>query len=222
MLFAGSYFRYGGAVTVEGIDDLPLVGGHLALDLVNTVEPRIPDTEGREHLTSPAALLTWARRTALLDEAEADQVAVAWQQNPDAGRKDLRAAIELRESLYAALTALGDARSPDLAPITTRWTTAAPRAALRMTSDGARLQAAPLIPDRLAFAAVDLVTGLDLTRLRACPTDEGGCGWLFLDHSRNNSRRWCVMADCGTQAKSRKLTARRRSARVVARAGTPS
>jgi len=205
-------------VTAEGIDDLPLVGGHLALDLVNTVEPRILNTQGREHLTSPAALLTWARRTSLLDAADADQIAAAWQQHPDAGRKDLKAAIELRESLYAALTALGAGRTPDLGPITARWANAAPRAALRMTSEGARLRAAPLIPDRLAFAAVDLLTGLDLTRLRACPTGEGGCGWLFLDHSRNNSRRWCVMADCGTQAKSRKLTARRRSERLPEKA----
>jgi predicted RNA-binding Zn ribbon-like protein len=80
-----------------------------------------------------------------------------------------------------------------------------------------RLQAAPLIPDRLTFAAVDLLTGLDLTRHRACPPEDGGCGWLFLDRSRNNSRRWCVMADCGTAAKSRNLTERRRAERVASR-----
>jgi predicted RNA-binding Zn ribbon-like protein len=218
MCFAGSYFLYRGSMTVEDIDDLPLVGGHLALDLVNTVEPRILNTDGREHLISPAALLTWARRVSLLDDAEADQIAAAWQLNPDAERKELKAAIDLRESLYAALTALRAERTPDLAAINARWASAASRAVLQMTSAGARLQAAPLIVDRLAFAAVDLLTGLDLTRLRACPTDEGGCGWLFLDHSRNNSRRWCVMADCGTQAKSRKLTARRRAERLAERA----
>jgi predicted RNA-binding Zn ribbon-like protein len=204
-------------VTVEGIEDLPVVGGHPALDLVNTVEPRIVNSDGREHLTSPAALLTWARRVSLLDEAEAEQVAATWEQVPGAGSKDLKASIDLRERLYAALSALLESRPPDLAPITARWANAAPRAALQMTSEGARLQAAPLIPDRLAFAAVDLLTELDLTRLRACPTDDGGCGWLFLDQSRNNSRRWCVMADCGTAAKSRKLTERRRTERGAAR-----
>jgi predicted RNA-binding Zn ribbon-like protein len=200
-------------MTVEGIGDLPLVGGHLALDLVNTVEPRILNTEGRDQLTSPAALLTWARRTSLLDEAEGEQVAATWKQVPDAALKDLRASKELREWLFVALSALLASRTPDFAPITARWAKAAQRAALQMTSEGARLQAAPLIPDRLAFAAVDLLTGLDLTRLRACPPDDGGCGWLFLDQSRNNSRRWCVMADCGTAVKSRKLTERRRAER---------
>jgi predicted RNA-binding Zn ribbon-like protein len=204
-------------VTVEGIDDLPLVGGHVALDLINTVEPRILNTVGRDHLISPAALLTWARRASLLDEAEAAQVGATWEQVPGAGSKDLRASIELRESLYTQVSALLESRTPDFAQITARWAKAAPHAALQMTPEGARLQAAPLIPDRLAFAAVDLLTELDLTRLRACPTDEGGCGWLFLDHSRNNSRRWCVMADCGTAAKSRRLTERRRSERGAAR-----
>ncbi len=212
-------------MTVEGIEDLPLVGGHVALDLVNTVEPRALHTKlqttlqtnGRDHLTSPAALLSWARRTSLLDEAEAGEVAATWEQVPGAGLKDLRASIDVRESLYLALAALLESRAPDFAPLNARWAQAAPHAALQMTTDGARLQAAPQIPDRLAFAAVELLTGLDLTRLRACPTDEGGCGWLFLDHSRNNSRRWCVMADCGTAAKSRKLTQRRRSEREAAR-----
>jgi predicted RNA-binding Zn ribbon-like protein len=200
-------------VTAEGIDDLPLVGGQVALDLVNTVEPRMLNSDGRDHLTSPAALLTWARRTSLLDATEAAQVAATWEHVPGAALKDFRASIELREALYRALTALLASRAPDFSQLTALWARAAPHAALLMTTQGARLQAAPQIPDRLAFAAVDLLTELDLTRLRACPVDEGGCGWLFLDHSRNNSRRWCVMADCGTAVKSRKLTARRRSER---------
>jgi len=206
-------------VTVEDIEDLPLVGGHVALDLVNTVEPRMLNTDGRDHLTSPAALLTWARRTSLLDEAGAAELAATWKHLPGAGQRDLRTSIEIRESLYAAVMALLESRTPDFAPITARWAKAAPHAALCMTPEGARLQAAPQIPDRLAFAAVDLLTDLDLTRLRACPIDEGGCGWLFLDHSRNNSRRWCVMADCGTAVKSRKLTERRRLQRGESRSG---
>jgi predicted RNA-binding Zn ribbon-like protein len=69
------------------------------------------------------------------------------------------------------------------------------------------------VPDRLAHAAVDLVRGLDVRQLKACPLDEGGCGWLFLDRSRNGSRRWCSMDDCGARAKARRLTARRRTNR---------
>ena len=74
-----------------------------------------------------------------------------------------------------------------------------------------------LVVDRLAYSAVELLSTVDLRHLRACPIDDGGCGWLFLDRSRNGSRRWCAMGDCGAQAKARRLTARRRAARVSAK-----
>jgi predicted RNA-binding Zn ribbon-like protein len=70
-----------------------------------------------------------------------------------------------------------------------------------------------LVADLATKDAVDLLCGMDATRLKRCPVQEGGCGWLFLDHSRNRSRRWCAMEDCGTDVKSRHLTDRRRNLR---------
>ena len=58
-----------------------------------------------------------------------------------------------------------------------------------------------LLPDRLAAACVELLQALDVRHLKACPLDEGGCGWLFLYRSRNGSRRWCTMEDCGAHPK---------------------
>ena len=65
----------------------------------------------------------------------------------------------------------------------------------------------------------DLLTRTDLSRLKVCPQADGGCGWFFLDQSRNSSRRWCTMDDCGTHAKSRRLTAKRRATRLSGAAG---
>ena len=60
---------------------------------------------------------------------------------------------------------------------------------------------------RLAHAAIELITSeADLARLRDAPA----CRWLFLDHSRGAGRRWCSMADCGTEAKKRRYVQRRR------------
>jgi hypothetical protein len=69
------------------ISELPLVGGHAALDLVNTVSPRVPAGGGEphEHLLDPAALLHWAGRTALVDGAEVGAVEQAWADRPGAG-----------------------------------------------------------------------------------------------------------------------------------------
>jgi predicted RNA-binding Zn ribbon-like protein len=47
------------------------------------------------------------------------------------------------------------------------------------------------------------MTGPRAERVRQC-ADEQGCGWLFLDQSRLNNRRWCSMGDCGNRAKARR------------------
>ena len=70
------------------------------------------------------------------------------------------------------------------------------------------------VEDQLATAAVDLLTGPEAGRIKRCPVERGGCGWVFVDRSRNSSRTWCRMADCGTAVKSRRLTERRRQARA--------
>jgi predicted RNA-binding Zn ribbon-like protein len=204
--------------------ELNVVGGHLGLDLVNTVEPRVPDRSvGREHLGSPEELLTWAMRVGVLTQEEADEVAAAWQGAAD-DRSVLDAVREIREALYDALLAeLGseavDAR-PVLDVLQRHWSGAISRARLSLEADGAtgdRLyigtDPAMRLPDRLADAAVDLLRSLDVGQLKTCPLQDGGCGWLFLDRSRNSSRRWCSMDDCGARAKARRLTDRRRRAR---------
>jgi predicted RNA-binding Zn ribbon-like protein len=63
---------------------------------------------------------------------------------------------------------------------------------------------------RLAHAALQLLGDeVELARLHQC----AGCCWLFLDHSRGAGRRWCSMADCGTEAKKRRYVERRRERR---------
>jgi predicted RNA-binding Zn ribbon-like protein len=56
----------------------------------------------------------------------------------------------------------------------------------------------------LAQAAVDLLTGAEPPRLHACAS--GTCRWLFLDTSRNRTRRWCDMKTCGNREKARRYT----------------
>ena len=202
-----------------------LVGGHPVLDLVNTVAPRAAGVEPSEALNDVTDLLIWARRVELVDPAESNGVARAWRATPATGPQALRATIEIREASYAVLAGrLGVARAPSadaaLERLTLHWSAAAARCRLGPDDNAAaRLVVGTLpalvIPDRLAHAAIELLTRADLERMRVCPTEDGGCGWLFLDHSRNGSRRWCAMEDCGSQAKSRRLTERRRGLRAT-------
>jgi predicted RNA-binding Zn ribbon-like protein len=210
--------------------DLRVVGGHPALDLANTVAPRPPGAVEFEFLHEPDALLRWALRADVVDQADAERIERSWSRTPGSAEDALADVLALRALLEPVLA------GHDLDTLTGRWATAISRSALRPVSKGETgcgvllkqalvpvtggkatlvigTEPATMIGDRLADAMVDLVRNADLGRLRACPLVDGGCGWLFLDRSRNLSRRWCSMDDCGTHAKSRRLTERRRGRR---------
>lgn len=219
-------------MTSKTVSDVALVGGHRALDLVNTVAPRAGTGERHDYLRTPEDMLTWSVRTGLVDTEAAPGIAAAWNESPAAGRRALAAVHEIREALYEVLSArLGEPGSratvrDQLDHISLAWTSALTRARLAPADGGpgvARWQLdsppALLIADRVAQDAVDLLCGVDIERLGRCPVEAGGCGWLFLDHSRNRSRRWCTMEDCGSGVKAQRLTERRRRSRVAGRTG---
>lgn len=224
------------------VGHLPLVGGHPALDLVNTLERGVPLDGGPPHdyLSDAPALLRWAARAGLISDAERDRADQAWHDDPASAQAGLATVRDIREGLHLVVLATirpvdggpaddageGDpiAAGAALVVLHERWAGASARAALvldRGDPPQVRLTygtiPAMLIPDRVAEAALDVLRTADLPRVRRCPIRDGGCGWLFLDQSRNGSRRWCRMADCGNTAKARRLTERRRAAR----GGTP-
>ena len=67
----------------------------------------------------------------------------------------------------------------------------------------------------MAWSAVELLTSEDPGRIKVCLGGDGSsCLWLFFDATKNRIRRWCSMEDCGSSAKARRQTARRRVARA--------
>ena len=65
----------------------------------------------------------------------------------------------------------------------------------------------------VAYAAHELLTSSQLPRVKRC----AGCPWLYLDQSKNSSRRWCTMEDCGKNAKMKRYVERRTARRASAR-----
>jgi predicted RNA-binding Zn ribbon-like protein len=185
-----------------------LDGGHPALDLVNTVYGQVDGPVEADVLATPEDLVTFARRVGLADQAT------------PAGPDALRSALALREALDAVLRARLAGADPPPGP------TAALEAAARAALHAAQLAPhGPALdwtwpPDdpqtpvhRLTHAAIRLLTSeADLAVLHCC----AACRWLFLDHSRGPGRRWCSMADCGTEAKKRRYIQRRRERRAAA------
>ena len=182
-----------------------LDGGHPALELVNTIYGQVDGPVEYDVLATPGDLVTLARRLDLAGGATPAS---------DAALAD---AVALREALDPVLRARVDGRPPPRGALAT--VEAAARAAIDAAALDARAGAlawswpahdAHTPVHRFAHAAIELLMDdAELARLHQC----AACRWLFLDHSRGAGRRWCSMADCGTEAKKRRYVQRRRERR---------
>jgi len=193
-------------------------GGHPALDFVNSLDNRFGGKEQVEGLESYGDLLRFAREMGLLDSAQAAHV--LRNVTPEAAARALRAGRVLREALAETLYAVVDEQPPQAAglQVLERYLRVAERhRELRWRPDAGDRTAlawcwrtnerkAELPVWAIAQSARDLLLSPDMKRLRACEVDT--CRWLFLDTSRNHSRRWCKMEVCGNRMKARRYQIR--------------
>lgn len=192
--------------------DLQLVGGRPCLDFINT-EGALRNGPP-ERITSYADLLAWAVLAEVLTEAEVGALATAGSARDRTGV--LERAIRFREALYrifAATLAGEPAATADRAVLDAELRVALAHRRL-VPSDGSwrwefEGTGADAMLWRLAVDASDLLTSQEMNRVRECSGDT--CSWLFLDRSRNRSRRWCDMADCGNRSKARRYYARQKA-----------
>ncbi len=199
-------------------DALKLETELLCLDFTNTVNWHASQ-HPVEELPDYAALVAWALKVGLLTEPDAQRLKRLAARRPEEAQAVLQRAHTLREALYRLLAARasGEAWDPaDLDLINAEMPVALAHARLAPTPAGfaLRWQAEPDALDRLlwpvTYSAADLLTQPDLlARVGEC-ADDRGCGYLFLDLTKNHSRRWCDMKDCGNRAKARRHYARQK------------
>ena len=196
-----------------------LVAGRLCLDFVNTVEWRGAPGQRLERLTDYGELLLWSAAAGLLDDADCRLRSEEAARRPSAATSVVRQAVAARELLAGLLA--GDAGLRGLADF--NWLLRQmPRGGLRADGkghtwrfDGGDRLGDPLWP--VLWDAAALLASPDLDRVSHCRNAR--CGWFFLDHSRNRSRRWCSMDSCGNRAKARRHYARHKAAAEVRRTG---
>lgn len=185
----------------ENPETLPKQADPLCIQFVNTVGWRLGQ-EPAEGLRDEGALARWFVKHGLIE--------------PDAivTEGDLRRAINLREVSYDLL--LSAARESDPQPemlAKMNRELASALKALSLASDFSWQLTGKCSVDialvKIAFSAVGLITSPVISRLHQCEDDT--CGWLFLDRSKNHSRRWCSMSDCGNQAKAKRFRERTRT-----------
>jgi predicted RNA-binding Zn ribbon-like protein len=202
-----------------------LLGGRLCLDFANTADWHASD-QPEELLTSYTELVSWSQQAGLLTDQQARRLLRQAAERPDDAAAVLRQAIDLREAIYAIFAAIAHGQSPRASDLSTL------NAALSETLAHSKIVPAESgfewqwVGDASALAqplwsvvrsAADLLTSNELHRVGQC-ADDRGCGWLFLDTSRNHTRRWCSIEDCGNRAKAQRHYERKRSS-VLALAG---
>jgi predicted RNA-binding Zn ribbon-like protein len=200
---------YPGAAT-KTLAALQRIGGHAALDFVNTVDWRgrpVPE----EYLVDYPALLEWAGYAGLVDAAEAAQLRRRALDEPVRAAALLRSALVLREAAHRLFLAraLGKpGKRADLALVNDALRRYPPRSEIVALGaaygwrSAARAEPLSRILERLAQSLAELLTAPELARVRLCGGTD--CGWLFLDTSPNHRRRWCSMEACGNRAKARR------------------
>jgi predicted RNA-binding Zn ribbon-like protein len=195
------------------------------LDFVNTLGPRRPHTgtEPHDYIPNYLELVRWAAHARLLTSEQRHYLTAAADADPEVANAVHQEAQRLREATYDAFAALAhgeSAPSGALATIQGAYLQALRNAHLRPVPTGLDWRWPDYGPLEqvlwpIARSAVDLVVSGQLARIKQCPGDEGQCGWLFVDTSKNATRRWCSMSTCGSRVKSQRQAARLRAARAA-------
>jgi len=189
--------------------NLPLEGGELCLDFANTVDWRNDNRRRKEWLNDFSDLILWSRHVGLLEEKTAQALSLKALQQPDKVKQLYKKAIELREVLFHIFSSIATESQPEdysLSIFNHYLAEAMGNSCLVSLQDGFTWSFCP-DPDSMDFilnpiikSAADLLVSSNLKRAKICADD--CCGWLFIDMSRNYSRRWCNMKDCGNRAKA--------------------
>jgi predicted RNA-binding Zn ribbon-like protein len=206
------------------VSDPKLLGGELCLGFANTVDWHASKSP-QERLKDYGSLVSWSREVGVLDDAGERRLRRDAMENPVAARKALKRAVTLREALYRTFVSLVHGRPIDASDLELlNNALAEAHHHLRLVSarnefdwewaDKPQDLQQMLWP--IVRSAADLLTSDRRWKLGQC-ADDRGCGWLFLDTSKNRSRRWCDMEDCGNRAKARRHYQRSRRHEAVGR-----
>ncbi|HET6289580.1 MAG TPA: CGNR zinc finger domain-containing protein [Amycolatopsis sp.] len=170
-------------------DGYDSIGGSVPLDLVNTVSWRRDPARREDRLSAPERLSEWV------------VVVGAGTERLEISEAVLKTVKAFRETLYRVLVS----DPPDVTalrkPLIEAYRHASLPSSLPLRWE-VPLANGDALPHFLALAGEDLLRTGNLARIREC---EGpGCGWIFTDHTRNRSRRWCSSSDCGNRARAKR------------------
>lgn len=199
----------------RSIQTMSIDGNCLVFNFINTVHSRADGAEPFEYLSSYEKLMEWCRRLEVLGGERIKELSSFADTHRKAGNKSLDEMITVREILYTFFSdiAAGDSvKNSELNDINQVMSESLSK--LRFKSEGKNLRLdweddelnlkEPLW--RVMKSAYDVLTEESFERIKECEA----CGWIFLDQSKNRSRRWCSMESCGSIHKAKKYYHRKK------------
>lgn len=196
----------------------PLIAGVECLDFVNTVD-RHDATPGFDYFAPGYAnLLAWFVHAEFVDDDTARSLLRLARKQPRDASSVRKRAQALRHAIHEIVVDLISGNTPSERDLTT-LTVETQRASAcgRFVADGNRLtwqwtedKELDQLLWPIARSAVDTLGSDRIARIRECAADD--CQWLFLDTSKNGSRRFCNSSSCGNATRVRRFRARRAKA----------
>jgi predicted RNA-binding Zn ribbon-like protein len=199
--------------TVRTLESLELVGGSLCLDFVNTINSR--HWPEHDYLMGYKDLVGWAGKAGILRSDTARQLITRANLSTAEAESALNKALTLRDLLYQLFSLLARQVEPEaaaLAKFNALYAEAISQGKLVRSGDGytpawdfTHSCEAMLYP--VLYAAGALLLSPAQQHIKECP----GCGWLFWDTSKNQTRRWCNMNTCGVRSKMKRYHGKQRT-----------
>ena len=185
-------------------------GGALCLDFCNSGQG-LRSAQPVEWIVGYAELVDWLEAADAIPRAQAARLLRSGATAPTAATAAWKRAMILRETLFRVFSAAATrtvASRADLEFVETEFRACVASSQLDWSDEryvwrvNQEASTPRVVVHPVVRSAVDLLTSETLFRLRQCAGET--CSWLFLDETKNRSRRWCEMASCGNVAKVRR------------------
>lgn len=189
-----------------------LSAGDVSLDFVNTRQP-----DG--FLRNATDLIGWSRDIGLITEEDATTLLAEIDAFPQESMTFFTQIMLLREASYRVLLALTHQTAPaasDVQVVQSMFREARGHERLVCANHHLTWQWGPTERklSRLYWSlsrSIEIVlTSSLMERVKECSPSEGGCGWFFVDKSKNSSRQWCSDG-CGSRVRMRRLYTRQQT-----------
>jgi len=200
----------------RSIATLSLDGGALCFHFINTVNAW-RGINLHEYLGSYQEVIEWCKKVDILDEAQRSALLQEAAKDETAAGLALQKLKKTRETLYQFFSGIAENDGGTLtAGVLEKFNKALGAGLSKLqfepSGTGIRAMLKQEYTDLLSplwtvmKSAYDVLTTEEHTRIKECET----CGWIFLDQTKNNKKRWCSPSSCGTADKSKRYYQRKK------------